>query len=93
MLSKQTVERCWRLLPILARKPSSYEKRNGCVTLRSETLPIWDGKAALTVRRAEEREITAFQDARSGVRDEDADDILLAYLIPLDGPGLSQTDK
>ena len=61
--------------------------RDELVTLRSNSESIWDGSAPLAVRNAEPNEITEFQNAKATTNKRDADGILLAYLIPLDGPG------
>src|SRR5258707_11928042 len=60
--------------------------RDELLFLRSETRQIWDGKASLAVRRAEEIEIAKFKNAQTGTAHNAADGIFLVYLIPLDGP-------
>jgi hypothetical protein len=60
--------------------------RDELVTLRSNNEAIWNGIAPLAVRNAESIEMTEFQNAKAAIKGRDADGILLAYLVPLDGP-------
>lgn len=51
-------------------------------TLTSEGIPIWNGKDKLSVRPASADEIKLFHEADGT---EDAEEILLVYLVALDG--------
>jgi len=55
--------------------------------LTSHGVPLWDGKARLRARYASEAEAAAY---RKAARDpsQSSDDILLAFLVELDGGGL-----
>ena len=59
--------------------------REELLSLHSDNLPIWNGKEPLMVRAAEPAEIQEYQKAQAGADHKEADGILLAYLIPLDG--------
>jgi hypothetical protein len=51
-------------------------------TLTSEGHPIWNGKDKISVRPANADEVTLFHEADVT---EDAEEILLVYLVALDG--------
>ena len=56
--------------------------------LRSNGVPLWDGREALTVRGAEESEVAAYRRAVE-VADSSTDDMILAYLVEIDGNALN----
>ena len=58
--------------------------RDDLVSLNSNGIPLWDGNTFLSVRRANDEEAIAFGQAAKEV--EPSEDMLLAYLIELDGP-------
>ena len=55
------------------------------LALRSEGKPIWDGQTTLLARNATPDEVAEFQAARVSAANDDADGMLLVYLVPLDG--------
>ena len=59
--------------------------REELLSLHSDNRPIWNGQEPLTVRAAEPAEVEEYQKAQAGADHKEADGILLAYLIPLDG--------
>ena len=63
-----------------------YWLRRDIADLTSNGTPLWDGKARLRARRSTEDEIAVYREA---VRDAvpSQDDLLLAYLVELDGCG------
>ena len=52
-------------------------------SLRSEGRPIWDG-SGLVLRAGVEEEIRIY---REGAQVRDSDELVLVYLVPLDGGG------
>ena len=52
--------------------------------LRSNGAPLWDGKARLRARRSTENEIAAYREAARDAAQPQGD-LLLAYLVQLDG--------
>ena len=61
--------------------------REELLSLRSEKVQIWNGKEALTARAADPAEVCEFQRAQAVARNEESDEILLAYLVSLDEVG------
>ena len=55
--------------------------KDDLLSLRSNGVALWDGKARLTVRPAAPAEIIEFNQAMAV-----GDELVLAYLVPLDGP-------
>jgi hypothetical protein len=53
-------------------------------SLNSDGIPLWDGKTFLSVRRASDEEAIVFDQAAKEVGP--SEDMVLAYLIELDGP-------
>ena len=78
--------------PVLAFEASNFaEARELCRTswmlgdlaeLESDGQPLWDGSQKLTVRLADAGEIEVFRQADT---QQQSDEIVLAYLIELDG--------
>ena len=69
----------------------SQDFKDDLRSLESEGRPLWDGSAALQVRRASEDEIDAFDEALNeddeddvDVSDEDEDGINVLFLVPVD---------
>jgi len=61
--------------------------REDVARLSSRHVPLWDGKVRLRARYASASEAAAYREAaRDAV--ETSDDILLAFLVELDGDGL-----
>ena len=61
-----------------------YWLRRDIAGLTSNGAPLWDGKARLRARRSTEDEIAVYREAaRDAAQPED--DLLLAYLVELDG--------
>jgi hypothetical protein len=58
--------------------------RRDIADLTSNGTPLWDGKARLRARRSTEDEVAAYQEA-ARVSVQPQDDLLLAYLVELDG--------
>ena len=56
--------------------------RDDLTALKSEGRPIWNGQDKLSVRPASAEEVSLFHEADGT---EDAEEILLVYLIALDG--------
>jgi hypothetical protein len=52
--------------------------------LRSNTLPLWDGKARIRARYASESEAALHQEAVRGAQ-SNSDELVLTYLVELDG--------
>ena len=61
-----------------------YWLRRDIAGLTSNGTALWDGKARLHARRSTEDEIAAYREAARNVT-EPQDDLLLAYLVELDG--------
>ncbi|MGO4704791.1 hypothetical protein AB4072_03300 [Microvirga sp. 2MCAF38] len=70
--------------------------KDDLVSFKSDNNPLWDGSAALTIRRSSEDEIEAFDDALEGDEDfedeeeddEDGDDgIDVVFLVEIDEMG------
>ena len=59
--------------------------RDELASLRSNGEPIWDCCAMLEVRNAEPSEVAKLKNAAKSV-EADSDEIVMAYLVPLDGP-------
>jgi len=60
--------------------------REDMARLKSRGIPLWDGKVRLRARYASEAEATAYREAaRDAV--QSSDEILLAFLVDLDGAG------
>lgn len=53
--------------------------------LASDGAPLWDGKAALRIRIATEQESERYRGIAAEA-DEEGGDIVLAFLVTLDGP-------
>ena len=53
-------------------------------SLKGDSVPLWNGKAALSVRPAHAEEVTAF--GRAAAEATPSDDMVLAYLVELNGP-------
>jgi len=61
--------------------------REDVARLKSHDIPLWDGKVRLRARYASETEAAAYREAaRDAV--QTSDEILLAFLVELDGAGL-----
>jgi len=61
--------------------------REDVARLKSNDIPLWDGKVRLRARYASEAEAAAYREAaRAAV--QSSDEILLAFLVDLDGAGL-----
>jgi hypothetical protein len=60
--------------------------RTDLVSLQSNGTPLWDGEAALSVRLATAEEAIAFGQAAAEEKGSDEDDMVLVYLVELDGP-------
>ena len=57
------------------------------ISLRSNKEPIWDGETTMIVRNAKPAEIVEYKDAATSAPNKQGDEILLVYLVPLDGLG------
>ena len=57
--------------------------RTDLVEAHSNGTPVWDGKAKLKVRRANDEEQARFSEGMTSVVD-DSGDLLLVYLVALD---------
>jgi hypothetical protein len=57
--------------------------------LTSNGIPLCTAVAKLTVRRATETESQVYREADTDRKAQAPDDLLLAYLVELDGPGSS----
>jgi hypothetical protein len=66
-----------------ARGPGQW-LREDIARLNSNEIPIWDGSAALRSRYATEAEVALYRAAAQNV-DQSAGDLVLAYLVELDG--------
>ena len=69
----------------------SQDFKDDLRSLESEGRPLWDGSAALQVRRASEDEIDAFDESLNeddeddvDASDEDEDGINVLFLVPVD---------
>jgi hypothetical protein len=60
--------------------------RTDLVSLKSSGVPLWDGKAALSIRPANAEEAIAFGHVAAKANRSDDDDMMLAYLVELGGP-------
>ena len=60
-----------------------YWLRRDIAGLTSNGTPLWDGKARLRARRSTVAEIAAYREAERDAQPQD--DLLLAYLVELDG--------
>lgn len=58
--------------------------RRDIADLTSNGAPLWDGKARLRARRSTEDEIAAYREVERDAT-QPQDDLLLAYLVELDG--------
>jgi hypothetical protein len=58
--------------------------RRDIADLMSNGAPLWDGKARLRARRSTENEIAVYREA-ARVAAQPQEDLLLAYLVELDG--------
>jgi hypothetical protein len=61
-----------------------YWLRRDIADLTSNGTPLWDGKARLRARRSTEDEIAAYREVERDAA-QPQDDLLLAYLVELDG--------
>lgn len=69
--------------------------KDDLVSFTCETKPLWDGAAALKIRRSSEDEIEAFDDALDGDEFEDEEEadedgeegIDVVFLVEIDGMG------
>jgi hypothetical protein len=57
--------------------------RNDLQEARSNGVPLWDGKAKLSVRRASPEEVARFLETKTAIVDG-SDDLVLVYLVELD---------
>ena len=57
--------------------------RNDLQEARSNGAPLWDGKAKLSVRRANPEEVARFLETKTATGDG-SDDLALVYLVELD---------
>jgi hypothetical protein len=55
-------------------------------SLKSEGHQIWDGTSSLAVRIGSDNEIAEYRSAASRTTSKETDGLVLAYLVPLDGP-------
>jgi len=60
--------------------------RQDIADLTSNGLPLWDGKARLRARRSTENEIAVYREAAREAAQPQGD-LLLAFLVELDGSG------
>lgn len=60
--------------------------RRDIADLTSNGTPLWDGKARLRARRSTDNEIAAYREVERDAA-QPQDDLLLAYLVELDGSG------
>lgn len=65
--------------------PSEEWFQADLLSLKSEGMPLWDGKATMHVRHAAAEESAAFATANLGRAQGDRDECFLVYLIPIDG--------
>jgi len=65
--------------------------RDDVARLTSNDVPLWDGKARLRARYAAEPEAAVYREAARDAG-QFSDDILLAFLIELDGTGSGQAE-
>lgn len=67
----------------------SEEFKEDLRTLESDDGPVWDGKAALTVRAASRDEISEFREAEGEEEpdDDDEEGPLIVFLVPVSPAG------
>ena len=72
-------------------KHPNFAKKSGSApdlsALTSNGIPLCTAVAKMTIRRATESEMQVYRDADREA--QASDDLLLAYLVELDGPGTS----
>ncbi|RDI60978.1 hypothetical protein [Microvirga subterranea] len=66
----------------------SDEFRQDLTVLTSGGLPLWDGKARLSIRPSSDEEVSAFEapvlDAADGLDDDEEDSLSVTFLVPID---------
>jgi hypothetical protein len=67
----------------------SDEFKQDLTAMTSDGTPLWDGQASLTIRRASDQEIAAFEAPEFDVDDDDADaedddGVFVTFLVPVD---------
>jgi hypothetical protein len=58
--------------------------RDELLALEAKAQPVWDGNSKLTIRPADESEVSCYRDLERTPDDKDPDDLVLAYLVALD---------
>jgi hypothetical protein len=63
----------------------SDEFKQDLTAMTSEGMPLWDGRAPLTIRPASEQEVAAFEAPELDVDDDqEGDGLYVTFLVPID---------
>ncbi len=62
----------------------SDEFKQDLTAMTSDGVPLWDGRAPLTIRPASQEETTAFEVPDQDLDDEEDDGLFVTFLVPID---------